>query len=265
MTTLPTYFIAHGGGPWPWVPDMRRAFAKLEASLKSLPDDLPEQPKAVLMISGHWEEQDAFTVMHSPNPPMLYDYYNFPPNTYQVKYPAPGAPALAERVADLIETAGLPARLDDTRGYDHGAFVPMSILWPNADMPLIQLSMRANYSPAEHIALGRALAPLRDEGVLIIGSGYSFHNLAAFGPDAQTPSKAFDTWLNDTLSLAPEARSAQMIDWESAPYSRFCHKEEDHLVPIFAALGAAETDPATRIYTEDMVFGGVTASSWRFG
>ncbi len=135
MTTLPTYFIAHGGGPWPWVPDMRRAFAKLEASLKSLPDDLPEQPKAVLMISGHWEEQDAFTVMHSPpNPPMLYDYYNFPPNTYEVKYPAPPGtpPALAERVADLIEAAGLPTRLDDTRGYDHGAFVPMSILWPKA-------------------------------------------------------------------------------------------------------------------------------------
>ncbi|UYV37025.1 dioxygenase [Rhodobacteraceae bacterium D3-12] len=265
MTRMPTYFISHGGGPWPWIPDMRRAFAPLEASFKRLPSELPAPPKAVLMISGHWEEQDAFAVMHSANPPMVYDYSNFPPHTYEVTYPAPGAPALAERVAAMIDAAGLPTRLDDTIGYDHGTFVPMAILWPNADIPLFQVSMRSTYAPDEHIALGRALAPLRDQGVLIIGSGLSYHNLREFGPRAQVPSDAFDTWLNTTLALPAPDRTARLMDWESAPYARDCHTREDHLVPLFSALGAAEDDTATRTYHDTMIFGGVTASSWRFG
>ncbi|WP_322867674.1 DODA-type extradiol aromatic ring-opening family dioxygenase [Aquicoccus sp. G2-2] len=264
MTRMPSYFISHGGGPWPWVENMRTTFAALEASFKRLPGELPERPKAVLMISGHWEEQDAFTVMHAPAPPMLYDYYNFPPHTYEITYPAPGAPALAERTAGLIAAAGLPSRLDDARGFDHGTFVPMAILWPDADMPLFQVSMRANYAPAEHFALGRALAPLRDDGVLIIGSGLSYHNLRAFGPAAKAPSMAFDGWLNDTLALPAPARTTALEGWESAPYARQCHAREDHLVPLFAALGAAEDAPATRIYHEDDIYGGVTASSWRF-
>lgn len=265
MTRMPTYFISHGGGPWPWVPEMRKTFAALEDSFKRLPDELPERPSAVLMISGHWEEQDAYTVMHAAKPPMVYDYYNFPAHTYDVTYPAPGAPALAERVAGLIDAANLPTRLDDHRGFDHGTFVPMAILWPEADMPLIQVSMRKHYSPEEHLELGRALAPLRDDGVLIIGSGLSYHNLSAFGPGARIPSHAFDNWLNDALILPPIERTGEILGWEMAPYARDCHAQEDHLVPLFAALGAAEGDPATRTYHEEMIRGGVTASSWRFG
>ena len=265
MSRMPTYFISHGGGPWPWVPDMRKAFEALEESFIRLPRELPERPKAVLMISGHWEEDDAFTVMHSAAPPMMYDYFNFPPHTYEVTYPAPGAPALAERIADLIETAGLPTRLDDERGFDHGTFVPMAILWPKADMPLVQVSMRANYSPEEHLELGRALAPLRDEGVLIIGSGLSYHNLSDFGPGARVPSEAFDRWLNDALALPSIDRTAEVLNWEGAPHARQCHAREDHLVPLFSALGAAEGDIAIRTYHETMIRGGVTASSWRFG
>lgn len=265
MTRMPTYFISHGGGPWPWIPEMRRAFSELEASFKRLPGELPQPPKAVLMISGHWEEDDAYAVMHSAKPPMVYDYYNFPAHTYEITYPAPGAPALAERTAELIAAAGLPTRLDDTMGYDHGTFVPMAILWPEADIPLFQVSMRAHYAPEEHLALGRALAPLRDEGVLIIGSGLSYHNLREFGPSARAPSEEFDTWLNATLALPEADRTAKLIDWESAPRARECHAQEDHLVPLFAALGAAEGDVATRTYHDEMIFGGVTASSWRFG
>lgn len=265
MALMPTYFISHGGGPWPWIPDMRAAFANLEESFKRLPGELPEKPSAVLMISGHWETPDAFAVMHSPRPPMVYDYHGFPPHTYEISYPAPGAPALAERTADLIAAAGLPTGLDDAQGYDHGTFVPMAILWPEADMPLFQVSMRSNYSPAEHFALGRALAPLREEGVLILGSGLSYHNLRAFGPQAKEPSKGFDTWLNGTLALPAPERTAALENWESAPYARQAHAEEDHLVPLFAALGAAEGEKATRTYHEDDIFGGVTASSWRFG
>jgi len=259
----PTYFISHGGGPWPWMEDRRRDAAKLEASLAAMPSELPEPPKAILMVSGHWEEDAAYRVMHHPSPPMLYDYYNFPAHTYEVVYPAPGAPALAERAAALIEAAGLPTELDDTRGFDHGTFVPAAILYPEANVPVFQVSMRAHYDPAEHVALGRALAPLRAEGVLIIGSGLSYHNLRLFGPGAKAPSIAFDTWLSEVMDQPSEARLAALLDWESAPSARICHAREDHLVPLFAALGAAETGTATRVYHEDDVFGGVTASSWR--
>ena len=265
MARMPTYFISHGGGPWPWVAQMRENFKALEDSFARMIDELPERPKAVLMISGHWEEEDTYAVMHSSAPPMIYDYFGFPADTYEVTYPAPGAPALAERVAALIAAAGLPTRLDDTRGYDHGTFVPMAILWPDADMPLFQVSMRAHYSPSEHLALGRALAPLRDDGVLIIGSGLSYHNLSAFGAAARAPSEAFDAWLGETLDLPPRERGAHLLDWETAPSARQCHASEDHLVPLFAALGAAEAATATRTYHEEMIFGGVTASSWRFG
>lgn len=261
---MPTYFISHGGGPWPWMPDMRAALQPLAEALARMPEEIGQRPKAVLMISGHWES-DAFAVMSAAHPPMVYDYDNFPPDTYEIRYAAPGAPALAERTAALIERAGLPVRLDPDRGYDHGTFVPMAVMYPRADMPLFQVSMRYDYDSAQHLALGRALAPLRDEGVLIVGSGLSYHNLSRFGPPARVPSTGFDTWLTGALELAPDARRAALLDWESAPHARTCHAKEDHLVPLFTALGAAEADPATKVYYQTEIFGGVTASSWRFG
>ncbi|WP_420004205.1 DODA-type extradiol aromatic ring-opening family dioxygenase [Arenibacterium sp. LLYu02] len=264
MTRMPSYFISHGGGPWPWMPQWRDQFAPLEASLAEMPTQLPERPKAILVISGHWEEE-GFAVMSAAQPPMVYDYTGFPPDTYDVVYPAPGAPDLAERTRDLIAAAGLPTRLDPKIGFDHGTFVPLAIMYPEADVPLFQVSLQKRYDPAAHFALGRALAPLRDEGVLIIGSGLSYHNLRAFGPGAKTPSEAFDTWLTDTLALPPAERTTALIDWEKAPYARDCHAQEDHFAPIFAALGAAEEDAATRIYHQKNIFGGVTASGYRFG
>lgn len=263
MARMPTYFISHGGGPWPWMPDWRAMFANLEASFVQMTKDLGQPPKAILMISGHWEA-DSFAVMTSPKPPMVYDYSGFPPHTFQISYPAPGAPDLAQRAAKLIEAAGLPVSLNDRQGYDHGTFVPAYIMYPDADVPLFQISLRHGYSPAEHLALGRALAPLRDEGVLIVGSGLSYHNLRLFGPGAKEPSEAFDAWLNDAMKKAPEHRTAAMLNWEQAPYARICHKEEDHLVPLFVALGAAEQDKATLVYHDKGLFGGVTASSYRF-
>lgn len=263
MTRQPTYFISHGGGPWPWIDQMRAELAPLEKSLAAIPSELPEPPKAIVMISGHWEAREV-RVMHAAHPPMVYDYYGFPKYTYDIQYPAPGAPALAERAARLIAAAGLPVSLDDTQGFDHGTFVPAYLMYPDADVPVFQVSMLESYDPNDHFRLGRALAPLRDEGVVIVGSGLSFHNLRAFGPGARVPSEAFDTWLNETLSLAPEARAARLIDWESAPYARTCHAQEDHLVPLFAALGAAEDGTARRVYHQTLIRGGVTASSWRF-
>ena len=262
--TMPTYFISHGGGPWPWLPAMRAALEPLERSLARMPVEVGERPRAVLMISGHWE-RDAYTVMTSARPPMVYDYYNFPPETYQITYPAPGAPEIAVRAAGLIARAGLPVAEDAEQGFDHGTFVPMALMYPQADIPLFQVSMRHSYDPDEHMALGRALAPLRDEGVLIVGSGLSYHNLRQFGPQARVPSDAFDHWLTEALALAPADRTQAIANWEQAPHARDCHAREDHLVPLFAALGAAEGAAATRVYHQTEIFGGVTASSWRFG
>ncbi len=264
MTRLPTYFISHGGGPWPWLANMRAQLCNLETSLAHMQEEIGERPKAVLMISGHWED-DSFAVMTSPHPAMVYDYSGFPPETYQITYPAPGAPEIAERAAALIEAAGLPVRLDAERGFDHGTFAPAKVIWPDADVPIFQVSMQHSYSPQAHFALGRALEPLRDEGVLIVGSGLSYHNLRLFGPGAKEPSAAFDAWLCEVMARPGKARTEALLNWEEAPYARVCHAREDHLVPLFAALGAAEDDTATRVYHDTDLFGGVTASSYRMG
>ena len=250
---LPTYFISHGGGPWPWMREqMGATYDVLAASLRDMPRQLGRTPAAVLVVSGHWETDAAYAVMASARPPMLYDYRGFPAHTYQVQYPAPGAPALAEQVRDLVAAAGLPAALDDTRGFDHGTFSPLAVAFPAAEVPVLQLSIRRHYDPAEHLALGRALAPLRDEGVLIVGSGLSYHNLRHFGPQARDVSRAFDDWLDDTLV-------------HREPAARIAHPQEDHLVPLMVALGAAEQDTAVRVYHEDAFMGGLSVSSFRFG
>lgn len=265
MIALPTYFISHGGGPWPYMPDWRAMFHNLEASLMDIPHQIGTKPKAVLVISGHWESRE-FAVMAHPHPPMVYDYSGFPPHTYEVVYPAPGAPELARRVQALIAAAGIPARLDEEQGFDHGAFTPLVIMYPDADVPVIQLSLKTGYNPAEHFAVGRALAPLRKEGVLIIGSGLSYHNLRAFGPGAKEPSAAFDAWLQQVLlHTEPEERTRKLMAWSQAPAARLAHPREDHLIPLMVAIGAAENETATCVYHDVDLFGGVTASSFRFG
>ncbi len=263
---LPTYFISHGGGPWPWMKDrMNGAYDRLEASLQEIPRQLGATPKAVLVISGHWEATD-FTVMSSPSPPMLYDYSGFPEHTYHIRYAAPGSPQTAERVRQLIEAAGFAVRVDAQRGFDHGTFSPLAVIYPGADVPVLQLSLRQGYDPKDHLAIGRALAPLRDEGVLILGSGLSYHNLREFGPIAQAPSAAFDHWLQETLvSASPSERVKRLLEWEAAPAARAAHPREDHLLPLMVAVGAAGDDRATLVYHEDGFFGGITVSSFMFG
>jgi aromatic ring-opening dioxygenase catalytic subunit (LigB family) len=268
MTTasrLPTYFISHGGGPWPWVPEMRSHYAQLEAALADMPRQIGRKPAAVLMVSAHWEES-SFTVQSNPQPPMLYDYGGFPPHTYSVRYDAPGAPALAQRVHGLLQSAGLPAGIDAQRGFDHGMFSPMVAIYPQADVPTVQLSLLRGLDPAAHLALGRALAPLRDEDVLIVGSGLSYHNLRAFGPQAAAPSRAFDDWLQTAVvGSAPAARMQALLDWQAAPAARLAHPREEHLLPLMVAVGAAEQDDAVRIYHEAAFMGGLSVSSFRLG
>lgn len=265
---MPTYFVSHGGGPWPWLKKEMPFFDTLEASLKAIPSQLGQKPKALLVISGHWEEAE-FTVMSSPHPPMVYDYGGFPDHTYHIKYPAPGSPSLALRVQELIRAAGMPAQLDAERGFDHGAFVTAYAMYPNADVPMLQLSLKRGYDPATHIALGKALAPLRDEGVVILGSGLSYHNLRAMmrrDPAAKIASKAFDDWLQQAImQTTPALRDAKLLQWSQAPSARAAHPEEDHLLPLMVAAGAAEGESAALIYHEEVFMGSMTASSFRFG
>jgi aromatic ring-opening dioxygenase catalytic subunit (LigB family) len=263
---LPTYFISHGGGPWPWLKDeMPGVYDRLAASLREMAAEIGRRPAAVLVVSGHWEEP-VFTVATGDRPAMIYDYGGFPAHTYRISYPAPGSPSVAARVRELLDAAGLDVHASASRGYDHGVFVPLAVAFPEADVPVAQLSIRSDYDPSAHLAVGRALAPLRRDGVLVIGSGLSYHNLRAFGPQAAAPSHEFDDWLSGAVcGTTGEARADALRAWAAAPSARDAHPREDHLVPLFVAAGAAEEEPATRVYHEDAFFGGLAVSSYRFG
>jgi aromatic ring-opening dioxygenase catalytic subunit (LigB family) len=265
-TKMPVYFISHGGGPWPWLQGpYREAYKQLESSLQKIPGELPEKPKAILMISGHWEEKN-FSIMNHPQPPMLYDYGGFPEHTYRIKYSAPNSPELVSRIQSLLNSVGIHSDLDPNRGFDHGTFTPLAVSYPNADIPVVQLSMRADYDPEIHLKIGQALAPLRDEGILIIGSGLSYHNLRMFDQRAAKPSHEFDAWLQDTIIKSePQQRWAQLIEWEKAPSARLAHPREDHLIPLMVAVGAAGDEMGKLSYHEDDFMGGIAVSSFRFG
>ncbi len=262
--TLPTLYIPHGAGPcffMDWTRGPADTWAKTADWLKGLVGGLPERPKAILVVSGHWEEPQ-FTVGSGERPALVFDYYGFPEHTYRLSFDAPGSPALAKRVRELLGQAGFPTAEDPSRGYDHGVFVPLKLVTPEADIPVVQLSLRADLDPAAHLAAGRALKPLRDEGVLIVGSGMSWHNMAGFSPAFTAKSQAFDAWL--TAALAdPVGRDAAIRDWARAPYAREAHPREEHLAPLFVAAGAADGEPGRRTFTD--VAMDVAISGFEFG
>lgn len=261
MTTQPTFFIPHGGGPCFFMDDPRGVWAGMEAFLRSLPSTLPERPKALLVVSGHWET-DGFAFTGAQKPKLIYDYNGFPKHTYELRYDVPGAPALAEEAAALLVGQGLKARVDPSRGLDHGVFVPLKVAFPDADIPLIEMSVDRNLDPALHLAAGRALAPLRDEGVVIIASGMSFHNMRAYGDQRATaPSQAFDSWLVDSAKLDGAARAERLTQWADAPSGRFSHPQEEHLLPLMVAAGAAE-GPGEHVYAEEVL--ATAISGFRF-
>lgn len=260
--TQPSLFIPHGGGPCFFMPDPRGTWAGMEAYLRGLPASLLEPPRAILIVSGHWEER-AFAFTGAEHPGLIYDYYGFPPETYRLTWPTPGAPWLAERGAALLREAGLPAAIDSERGFDHGVFVPLKVAFPEADVPVVQMSLHASLDPALHLAAGKALAPLRDEGVLVLGSGMSFHNLRAMGdPRVTEPSAEFDRWLSAAAAAPPDKRAALLARWDSAPWARLCHPREEHLLPLMVAAGAS-AEPGTHDYGETVLGGAVSA--FRFG
>ena len=283
MNTQPVFYLPHGGGPcffmepvqcahgWPCQPGhcLHRPYAQpwtgLAGFLRELPATLPQAPRAVLVVSGHWEENPV-TLNTQQQPPLLFDYYGFPQHTYQLRYPAPGDPQLAQEIGATLAAAGIETATDGQRGLDHGVFVPFLLTWPEARMPVVQLSLKTGLSATEHLRLGAALAPLRERGVLIVGSGMSFHNLRVRSPvNAPIPeSVAFDAALNAVVCTSdPEERNAGLARWDSLPAARFAHPREEHLLPLMVAAGAAGADRGVRVFNGLMM--GWTISGFRFG
>ncbi len=267
-SALPTLYIPHGGGPcfyMDWESPTPNPWTGLASWLGGLAASIGRVPKAVLVISGHWEE-DPIAVNSQERPALLYDYYGFPEHTYRLQYPAPGSPQLAREVRDLLETAGFRAREESRRGLDHGVFVPFKLIYPHADVPVVQMSLQRGLDPAAHLAMGAALAPLRRRDVLIVGSGMSFHNLGIRSiENARIPeSERFDAWLTQAACApAPEDRNAELVRWARAPAARFAHPREEHLMPLMVAAGAAEADRGTVAFSGRMM--GWQISGFRFG
>ncbi|MEB2312067.1 MAG: class III extradiol ring-cleavage dioxygenase [Sorangiineae bacterium] len=238
---LPVVYVPHGGGPWPFVevaigsPAEQAALAAYLRGLGALPR---EPPRAVLCVSAHWEEP-APTVMTAARPPLLFDYYGFPEESYHLTWPAPGAPEVAEQARALLAAAGFDPREAPARGFDHGAFVPLMLAWPEARVPAFQLSLIAGLDPAQHLALGRALAPLREAGVFIVASGMSYHDLRGFGGAGVSASEAFDAWLREVIVAPAAERDAALTSFARAPAARAAHPREEHLLPLMVAAGAA--------------------------
>jgi aromatic ring-opening dioxygenase catalytic subunit (LigB family) len=245
---------------WTWGP--ADTWHATERFLAGLAATLPAPPRALLVVSGHWEEP-AFTVSTAAHPELIFDYSGFPLHTYKLTWPAPGDPELAQQVHALLKDGGLPAAENSTRGYDHGVFVPLKVAFPQAEIPVVTLSLAASLDPVLHIAAGRALAPLRDEGVLIVGSGMSFHNLRAYmHPETRDRARAFDRWLKGAIEQPEPARSAQLANWSQAPNAAFAHPREEHLIPLMVAAGAGGEAPGARIFSEEPM--GAAISAFRF-
>jgi aromatic ring-opening dioxygenase catalytic subunit (LigB family) len=262
---LPVVFVPHGGGPWPFVrigigtePE-QAALATYLRGIRGLPRSAP---RALLVISAHWEEPQP-TVLTAKAPPLLFDYYGFPPESYELTWPAPGDAALAARVRELLSSAGIDSAENDARGFDHGAFVPLKLAYPDAELPTVQLSLKQGLDPQEHLAMGRALAPLRDEGVFIVGSGMTYHNLRAFGAAGRPAASAFDAWLRESMLLEPSERDARLVDWQKAPGARAAHPREEHLLPLMVVAGAAGADRGRLAYHGQIM--GLELSAYDFG
>ncbi|TFH01256.1 MAG: dioxygenase [Calditrichales bacterium] len=258
-------YISHGGGPLPLLGDedhneMIKQLTNVTALIK--------RPSAIIVISAHWEEEIP-TITSGKNPSLIYDYYGFPPEAYTIEYPTKGAPLLANKIFELLKNNNIEAKLDDRRGFDHGVFVPLKIMYPEADIPCVQLSLVKGLKPLTHIQIGQALTALLEENVLIIGSGFSFHNLRAFfaptTKESQNMNASFEKWLIDTCSnhrFNKKEREQRLINWEQAPAARYCHPREEHLIPLHVCYGIVNA-PAEQVFKFEIIKKKASAYLWR--
>jgi 4,5-DOPA dioxygenase extradiol len=260
----PVLYLPHGGGPLPLLGD--HSHLKLIDFLTSIGNKLGN-PSALLIVSAHWEEQRP-TVTSGTTPPLLYDYFGFPEAAYQITYPAPGQPALANKIHRVLQEAGLDSDQDEQRGFDHGVFVPLKLMYPDATIPCVQLSLVTRLEPALHIRIGSALGELRKENIIILGSGFSFHNQAALMQQNSTApesrNEAFEDWLAETMTsneITETERHKRLVEWELAPFARYCHPREEHLIPLHVCYGAAGS-PAQRVFNDTVLNKRTSAYLW---
>ena len=262
----PVLFIPHGAGPcffMDWQP--ADTWHEMANFLRGIASQLSERLTAILVVSAHWRTPE-FSITAGPQPDLIYDYYGFPKHTYELTYPAAGAPALVEQVGRLLTEAGISNKQDAERGFDHGVFIPLKLMFAEADIPVVQLSLRQDLDPQAHLATGQALASLRKEGVLIVGSGMSFHNMRGYGDASFTePSERFDAWLTQTMTADAEERFAALTDWKNAPHALDSHPlgGEEHLLPLMVAVGAAGSDQGHKVYSQQVLK--VQLSAFQFG
>lgn len=265
---LPALFIPHGGGPcffMEWTMGPADTWDNMAAWLGQLGIALEkryQKPDAIVVFSAHWECHKV-TVNSGAKPSLIYDYYNFPPHTYELSYPAAGHPQLAGEIENLLDAADIDCDLDPAHGFDHGVFIPFLLIYPRADIPIVQVSLKAGLDPGEHLAIGAALAPLRQKNILLVGSGFSYHNMEGMMGGVNQPgpipaSAEFDQWLTNTCTLPPEQRTQALGQWQQAPRARTAHPREEHLLPLMVAAGAATTDSGQHIY-RDQVLGAVVS------
>ena len=253
LVRMPTWFIPHGGGPcffMDWNPI--DAWDRMADFLKNAASSLPRQPKAIVLVSAHWLEAKVM-VTSGAQPELIYDYYGFPPHTYELTYPAPGEPHLAMRMLGLLQAAGIESGADAQRGFDHGVFIPLKLMFPQANIPVVQLSLHTSLDPMQQLNVGRALQTLRDEDVLIIGSGMSFHHMRAYGNPQYAPiSDEFDHWLTQAVQAEPHHREQLLAEWAQAPRARDCHPlgAEEHLLPLMTVAGAAGDSVGRTVFSD---------------
>lgn len=257
---VPSLFVSHGAPTFALEPGLAgRHLARVASRIG--------RPTAILVISAHWDT-DTPSVSATPRPDTIHDFFGFPEPLYDLRYACPGAPPLAARARELLAEAGFAARTDATRGLDHGAWVPLMHLFPDADIPVAQLSVQSRLGPAHHWAVGRALAALRDEGVLMIGSGSITHNLREFRMAPEDADEApyvheFRAWMADRI--AARDHDALLHYRTTAPHAVRAHPTEEHLLPLFVALGAAATDDTNERIHSGVTYGVIGMDTYLFG
>ena len=264
---FPTIYIPHGGGPcffMEWTRGPADTWDRMKHWLQNLHKSLPSKPSAIVIISAHWEE-NVIKINSQPSPQLYFDYYGFPPHTYELTYPAPGSPELAKQIQSLLTSADIKSELDPDHGYDHGTFVPLKVMFPDADIPVVQVSLQCQLDPAFHIQVDAALKSLREQNILILGSGMSFHNMEILrhGQDINNHSKTFDHWLTRTCSSLPLERNKNLAQWSHAPSGKHSHPREEHLLPLMVVAGSAGEDQGKKIFGDNVM--GADVSAYQFG
>lgn len=256
-------YFSHGGGPLPILKDP--SHDKMIAFMENLPKII-NKPDSIIVFSAHWEE-DVVTIQSGNEPDIMYDYYGFPDEAYTLKYPCKGDSELAIRIADLFKDSGIKFRLDEKRPYDHGSYIPLKMMYPDADIPVIQISLNHNLDPLTHLNIGKALRPLLDENILIIGSGFSFHNMRRFDWTGKEIDDPLNNEFQDKLieiccgEMDEEIKWEYFAEWDKLPGARYCHPREEHLLPLLVCAGLS-INVGTKVFDDYILGKRATAFLW---